>query len=130
MAVVDEFVEEFLKESFEHLERFELDLSTYRSTEAGDEDLQRMFRAIHTVKGVCGFLGFARLETVTTAGEALMGGVRDGERNLDADVLDVLTELAVVIRGILERIGTTAEEPAGDDRDLIERMSCVQMSAG
>jgi two-component system chemotaxis sensor kinase CheA len=129
MAVVDELVEEFLRESFEHLECFQADLATFRDAGPGADDLQRMFRAVHTVKGVCGFLGFTRLEAVTVTGENLVGKVRDGGRMLDADVFDALDRLAEVMREILQHIGSTGEEAAGDDSILIARMADLALTA-
>jgi two-component system, chemotaxis family, sensor kinase CheA len=129
MPVVDEFVEEFLKEGLDHLSAFEVDVVAYRSAEAATDDIQRMFRAVHTVKGVCGFLGFGRLETITMAGEAVIGKIRDGQRALDLTVLDALAELAETMRVIMEHIGNTGEEPEGDDAALLGRLYSLQATA-
>jgi two-component system chemotaxis sensor kinase CheA len=129
MPDVDEFVEEFLKEGFDHLSRFELDLVTYRATAPSAEDVQRMFRAVHTVKGVCGFLGFSRLEAITLAGEAVIGKVRDGQRSLDGPVLDALADLTVEMRTIMDHIGATGDEPVGDDTGLLGHLSDLQTAA-
>jgi two-component system chemotaxis sensor kinase CheA len=130
MAEVDEFVVEFLKESFEHLDCFDADLLMCRSAAASEGDVQRMFRAIHTIKGVCGFLGFSRLEAVTTPGEGVIGKVRDGERALDTETLDALVALAVVVREIMDNIAVTGDEPAGDDAALLARLDTLQTVAG
>ena len=38
-----------------------------------------IFRAVHTIKGTTGFLGFGRLEKLAHAGESLLGALRDGK---------------------------------------------------
>ena len=40
----------------------ERDLVVWEKHPGDKETLDRIFRAIHTLKGTCGFLGFAKLE--------------------------------------------------------------------
>jgi two-component system chemotaxis sensor kinase CheA len=80
----DELVKEFLVECHENLDQLDQDLVTLEADPTNPEMLSRIFRAVHTIKGSCGFLGFSKLEWVTHAGENLLSRMRDGQLKLNA----------------------------------------------
>ena len=74
--------------------------------------LAQVFRAIHTIKGTCGFLGYERLEALTHAGEDLLDALRAGRLLLDVEIVTSLLGLIDAVRATLARIGATGEEGA------------------
>jgi len=80
----NEILQEFLVESFENLAQLDLDLVALEEAPDDGERLRSVFRTVHTIKGVSGFLGFEALERVAHAGESLLARVRDGELALTA----------------------------------------------
>jgi len=55
---MDDLLREFLVESHEHLDQMETDLVALEA-EPGDEDvLARVFRAVHTIKGMAATMGY------------------------------------------------------------------------
>lgn len=97
-----------------------------------------MFRAIHTIKGTCGFLGFTKLEGVSHVGESLLSCLRDGDTVLDAPITTALFGMVDAIREILASIERTggggrcrlhrrSPEPQGTQRSL---QSCGERIAG
>ena len=54
----DDLIREFLIESHEGLDRLDQDLVDLEKDPRNRETLASVFRAIHTIKGTCGFLGF------------------------------------------------------------------------
>src|SRR6476646_8450225 len=68
-AELDEMVGEFLLESHESLDRTDQDLLALERDPASTEAIARIFRTMHTIKGTCGFLGFAKTEEVAHAAE-------------------------------------------------------------
>ena len=56
---MDEIVKDFLIESNENLDRLDQELVKLESDPSSKELLASVFRTIHTIKGSCGFLGFA-----------------------------------------------------------------------
>lgn len=76
---MDEGLRIFLQESHENLERFERDVLVLESAGAAPELVRGIFRAVHTMKGMCGYLGLRRLEAITHAGEELLAGLREGK---------------------------------------------------
>src|SRR5205807_10420351 len=73
-----DIIQEFLVESHENLDQLDRDLVSLEEEPRNQEKLARIFRTIHTIKGTCGFFGFAKLEEVTHAGEGLLSRLRDG----------------------------------------------------
>ena len=69
---LEDIVSEFLVESYENLDRLDRDLIDLKKTPTDKELLGSVFKTIHTIKGSCGFLGFAKLESVTHVGETLL----------------------------------------------------------
>src|SRR6266496_2926965 len=63
-AIMQEFsedpalVQEFITESEELLQSMDQDMVQLESTPEDDELLNRIFRALHTIKGTSGFLGY------------------------------------------------------------------------
>jgi two-component system chemotaxis sensor kinase CheA len=90
---------------------------------SGDlESLNRIYRALHSIKGNCGFLAFSKLEALAHAGENLLGNLRDGKQDLTPDIATNLLQTVDAIRAILGAIETTSEEGEEDYSALIEAL--------
>ena len=71
MGELDEIIKEFLEESLEGLEQMATDLITLEAEPENKDVIDRIFRALHTIKGTCGFLEFPKLESLAHSGETL-----------------------------------------------------------
>ncbi|MBB5338107.1 two-component system chemotaxis sensor kinase CheA [Edaphobacter lichenicola] len=90
--------------------------------------LGEIFRAVHTIKGTTGFLGFDRLEKLAHAGEHLLGSLRDGRLEVNSDLISGLLRLMDGLRSILVLIEETGSEGtrAGDeDGELIAELASL-----
>ena len=74
----DEFLWEFLVESYENLDNIDSRLVALESNQDPDS-VAAIFRSMHTIKGTSGFFGFALVERVGHVAENLLGRIRDGE---------------------------------------------------
>jgi two-component system chemotaxis sensor kinase CheA len=117
-----DLVQEFLAESRENLDQVDLDLVTLEKNPDDSAIVARIFRAIHTVKGTCGFLGFSRLEAVSHAGENVLSALRDEEIAATPTLTSVLLAMVDAIRGMLARIESTGDEGDGDDSVLVHQL--------
>ena len=125
---VDDLTKEFLIESIEGLDCMERYLNDLQGGSDNGPCLAEIFRAVHTIKGTVGFLGFGRLERLAHAGEALLSLLRDGRCRIDAGMIDLLTQLMDRLRAVLELIETAGHEgkrDVDDDRELIEALNGV-----
>lgn len=119
MSGDDEIVQAFLDESRENLDQLDRDLVDLESRPSDPALLAQVFRTIHTIKGTCGFLGFGRLESLTHAGESLLGALRTGELVLNGPVTTSLLALVDATRAVLRQVETTGSEGTEDHTAVI-----------
>ncbi|MBF0178653.1 MAG: chemotaxis protein CheA [Magnetococcales bacterium] len=99
-------MQEFFSENREALDRIERGLLQLETTPENREILNSVFRDMHTVKGNCRMMGFARLEALTHSAESLLDLLREGRLVFDQmignqllGVLDAVRRSLVVIEG-------------------------------
>ena len=128
MDGLDEIVREFLVESNEGLDQVERDLVQLERTPGSAELVARVFRAIHTVKGTSGCLGFPQVEALAHVGEDLLSRVRDGLICLSSEMATALLAMVDALRQMLASIENTGDEGQHDYADLQIRLK--ELSAG
>lgn len=119
---MDDIIREFLVESSENLDRLDQDFVLLEKKPNDKEILSSVFRAIHTIKGTCGFIGFTHLEKITHAGENLLSKLRDGELQLNPEITNALLAMVDVVRGILSVIEETGTDGDDDYPNLIAKL--------
>ncbi len=126
MGEWDEIIKEFLVESSENLDQLDQDFIELEKNPSSKELLSRIFRAIHTVKGTSGVLGFPKLESVAHVGENLLSLLRDGEMKLDPELISGLLAMVDAIREMLRQIEASASDGDKDYSALIEQLSTLK----
>jgi two-component system chemotaxis sensor kinase CheA len=119
----DDIVSEFLIESHENLGRVEHELLALETAPADPATLASIFRAVHTIKGTCGFLGFTKLERITHVGESLLSLLRDEELEHSRAIAEGLLAMVDVIKGLLAQIEASGSDGDDDHAPLIARLS-------
>jgi two-component system, chemotaxis family, sensor kinase CheA len=122
MSDMDGVVKEFLVESFENLDHLAEDFLTLEKAPTDREVLSRLFRTIHTIKGTCGFLGYAKLESLAHAGESVLARLRDGALALDGPITDALLAMADGVRKILQEIERTGADGSENYEEVKHRL--------
>jgi two-component system, chemotaxis family, sensor kinase CheA len=123
---MDEIVKDFLIESNENLDRLDQELVKLESEPSSKELLASIFRTIHTIKGSCGFLGFAHLEKVAHAGESLLSLLRDGKLALTEQVTSGLLAMVDAVRGMLGEIQASEHDGENDYPELRDQLKLLQ----
>ena len=130
---MDDLLQEFLTETSENLDLVDLELIKFEANPNDREILNNIFRAVHTIKGTCGFLGLPRLEAMAHASETVMDDFRNGAPvtpDAVSLVLASIDRIKEILRGIAESGGN---EPEGDDREMISQLhtlsDCVKNAA-
>ena len=116
---MDELTHEFLIESHDGLDRMEHCLTELEDRPGDKEILGEIFRAVHTIKGTTGFLGFTRLEKLAHAGENILGLLRDGKLAANQPIITGLLQLLDGLRDILRTIESENSEGEEADTQLI-----------
>jgi two-component system chemotaxis sensor kinase CheA len=127
---MDEIVRDFLIESSENLDRLDQELVKLESEPSSQELLASIFRTIHTIKGSCGFLGFAQLEKVAHAGESLLSRLRDGKVTLTEKMTSGLLTMVDAVRHMLGEIEATEHDGENDYPELREELKRLQSGPG
>ena len=83
-------IQEFLGESEELLQRMDQDMVALESTPKDTELLNRIFRALHTIKGTAGFLGFDPVVRLSHRAEDVLNALRRGDLQLTERMMDAL----------------------------------------
>jgi two-component system chemotaxis sensor kinase CheA len=107
---MDEIIKEFLIECNELIDQMDRDLVDLEKSPANKELLSQVFRAIHTIKGTSGTLGFPRLEQLTHSGENLLSLLREGKMQLNAEIATALLSCSDLIRQMLRKIEESGRE--------------------
>ena len=123
---MDDIVKDFLIESRENLDRLDQELVSLESDPNSKDLLASIFRTIHTIKGSCGFLGFARLEKVAHTGESLLSKLRDGTLSLTAEITSGLLAMIDAVRRMLNEIQSTESDGQNDYLELQQRLRNLQ----
>ncbi|MGO8794576.1 MAG: chemotaxis protein CheA [Candidatus Sulfotelmatobacter sp.] len=90
LAQDPELVKEFLVESEELLESVDEGMIALEAAPNDAELLNRIFRALHTIKGTSGFLGFDPVIRVSHRAEDVLNALRRGELKLSRRIIDAL----------------------------------------
>ncbi|PSB62353.1 chemotaxis protein CheA, partial [Chroococcidiopsis cubana CCALA 043] len=122
---IDDDIKAFLVESYENLNQIEQVILNLEDNSANSEHLTRIYRALHTIKGNCGFLPLPKLESVAHAGENLLGKLREQHFTLNPQIVSILLQTVDAIRQILAQIEATGNEGDGDYAALIAALERV-----
>jgi len=95
---------EFIAESLEHLEGIDSDLLEYEKDPENRERIDSIFRAIHSIKGTSGFLELHEINILAHRLETLLGRLRNGERSLDNETLDLLLSGCDLVKSLIEEV--------------------------
>ena len=100
--VADEILEFFQPEAEEHLQVVSDCLISLEGSN-NPEEINKLFRAIHTVKGSAAQVGLKRLGAIAHRVEDLIGRLRDGELEPSPAVVDICLESIDVLKKTLHR---------------------------
>jgi len=126
---MDDLLREFLTETNESLDVVDVELVKFEQEPNNATILDNIFRLVHTIKGTCGFLGLPRLEAIAHAAETLMGKFRDGVPVTHEAVTLVLASIDRIKDILADLEAANGTEPEGADRDLIDELERLSLSA-
>ena len=115
-------VREFLIECNEYMEVLDRDILALEDSPDDAELIANVFRAVHTIKGTCGFFGFDLLGSLTHVVESILGQVRERERELTPQLVSLILESLDAMRILLGNIETMGTEGIDTTAHLRERL--------
>lgn len=127
-----ELIADFIAEATEHLDRCDVELLTMETDPCNQTAIDSLFRAFHTIKGVCGFIDLSEMQSIAHESENLLDQARKGSILLDGsrlevifDAVDMLKALLKHVRYALEHDKPLASEPGLPS--LIEEIRCLTL---
>jgi len=126
LAQDPELVREFLVESEELLEAVDEGMIALEAAPDDTELLNRIFRALHTIKGTSGFLGFDPVIRVSHRAEDVLNALRRGELKLSRRIIDVLLRARDQLGRMLgdirnNQLGEYALEPLLSELEAVQK---------
>ena len=115
----------FIEESKEHMDGIESDLLTIEEDgENIDEELvNKVFRAVHSIKGGAGFLGLEKVKVVAHAAENLLNLVRNKELVPTPDRISVLLESFDLLNSLIN------DTTNSNEVDVTEQIAALENAA-
>ena len=126
---MDEIRHEFLIEAQEMLEVLDQRFVALESDPNNKELLNEIFRAMHSMKGSAGFLGFQHLVDVAHRAENILNKLRQGDMAVSQQVVDIILETVDLVKLIVADIRESgsdthvATENVANKLDLILEMA-------
>jgi two-component system chemotaxis sensor kinase CheA len=121
--------QEFAVETDEHLLGLEPLLVRLGSAEAEADDVARLFRAVHSLKGLARAMALYGMEAVAHRAENLLGLVRDGGIAVTEAMLDGLLEAVDTLR-VLRETAVAERQDAAPPASLLQRLDALFEAAG
>jgi two-component system chemotaxis sensor kinase CheA len=117
-----EYIGMFLAESREHLQTLNLAIIRIEETPSDGVTIDEIFRIAHSLKGMSGTMGFARMAALTHTMEDVFETLRGRTGALERRVIDVLLECLDALEAAVEAIERDGDEQL-DPTALIARLS-------
>ena len=115
---LSQFYEVFIDESFEGLETMESELLNLSPGDVDSEIINNIFRAAHSIKGGSGTFGFNAIANFTHVIETLLDEIRNGERELAANHVDLMLKSIDCLRNMLRSIQNNDEQESEEANTL------------
>lgn len=132
MAVDDQEVWDFFaSDAAEAIRLIEESLLELEADPGNADQINRLYRGLHTLKGNSGFLELKSVERTAHACEDLVGLVRDRGLALDTAMVNLILEALDLLRWAVEEVANQRRDvPAESVADLVERVHDVYVARG
>jgi two-component system chemotaxis sensor kinase CheA len=119
-----ELLQDFLVEAGEILEQLGEQLVELENRPQDIDLLNAVFRGFHTIKGGASFLSLDALVNVCHRAEDVFNVLRNGERAVDSEVMDVILPVLDVLNEQFETL-RSGQEPQHADPTLLARLEAL-----
>ena len=121
MNTDNEILQDFLVEAGEILEKLGEQLVDLESRPDDKELLNAVFRGFHTIKGGASFLALTPLVEVCHRAEDVFNILRQGQRQVDAQLMDVMLEVLDALNRMFASL-LAGEDPEHADPAILEQL--------
>src|SRR6187551_9001 len=97
-----DFIQEYIEEAKQVLKSLEGALMQFEQRSADPEELNNVYRYLHTLKGSAGMFGFHHVERLSHELESVYSDIRDGMRQQDEFILDLTLHAIDVLADLID----------------------------
>lgn len=127
---VSQYLEIFLEESNEHLQTLSDQLIILEKEPDNSDTINEIFRAAHSLKGMAGTMGYKRMQNLTHDMENVFSEVRNGNMEVNSNLVDVLFQCLDALETYVDNIRETQDEGTDDNEPIIKALNAFIASEG
>ena len=105
-----ELAGDFVSEAQEHFDIVDENLITLESEPGDDNALAAVFRAFHTIKGTCNFLGITPVGELAHKAENVLDGLRKGELEFKGPVVEAVFSAQDMLKKLISRLSQAVSQ--------------------
>jgi len=127
--VDDEILQDFLVEAGEILDQLGEQLVQLEQRPNDSDLLNAVFRGFHTIKGGASFVSLTALVELCHRAEDVFNVLRNGERQIDSQLMDVVLPVVDVLGGMFDSV-RAGEEPTPAGPSLLTALEALAHPSG
>jgi len=120
-----QFQQTFFEESMEGLDDMEANLLQLEVGAVDNEQINSIFRAAHSIKGGSATFGFDQIAGFTHVLETLLDEMREGQRDVTTDAVDVLLQSVDILRSMINAIQNSSTYDEARAEDIQSRLESI-----
>ena len=120
-----QYLDLFIDETKEHLQSLNEHVLALEKEPEDADTVNEIFRAAHTLKGMAGTMGFARMQRLTHDLENVFSEIRNGNMKANSKLIDVLFRGLDALEGYLSVISSEGNEGTEDNEDIINDLNAI-----
>jgi len=117
-----EIVDSFIVETKEIIDSLDVDLIELEQNPDNEENINKVFRSFHTIKGTSSFLNLTNLTTLTHRCEDILNKIRKKETILTPDIMDLILQGFDKIKELVVKIENEKNENV-DTTEIVKKLT-------
>ena len=102
-----EYINDFIEEAVVHVETVESGLLKLDTGSSDTENINNIFRAVHSMKGTAGFFGLKKIVELSHALENIFGELRNNRLILDREKIDLLLAANDCLKSMIQDVNNS-----------------------
>lgn len=123
-----ETLNSFVAESTEHLDNVENLIVNLEATHDRDT-VNAIFRAMHTIKGISGFMGFSQITQLSHRLENLLDALRSNAIDFSSELIDILLSGSDILRSMMNVLTPVAARYAASEDSFAVEFPVYDLSS-
>lgn len=120
-----ECINDFIEETDENLDALDQTFLRLEKDPSSKDDIDTVFRAIHTIKGGCRLINFTNLERISHIAESMLDMVREGDLALTPNHITLLLKTNDVFRYFVDYIKKNNKEAPQECKPLVSQLEAA-----